>query len=632
MSTSVAPAPLPETRGMPATGGWRRTLASIGIVLAAVAVSAALRIHTALTDPNFDCHDARPMLRSDPALLYYITERIIEGGGLPPADFRADPRVEYPDTCDLPATFTVGQEFLVAWSYLLLDRRIPLHVLCIWAMGICASLAAVGVYGSALELTRSVRWAALAVTGYLVLPANYRTIGFILIREDLSVPCLALHLFFAVRAARTRRWHDYALTAATLILAVSTWHAMAFIVAIEAACVFAWYLRAGHNPLAARWAWLIPALAMPASLTVPVLRGRSFLLSLPMLCMAALLVAAVLGSAGRRLRALSRPVAAVALVVAVLVPVVFAPASGQSHYSHVFALVKEKILRLGVLPADPTTIPFEVRLLWDGPFATADVGTMLGAFGVTIVVPFIACAVGGRGWVAPRGNPVVMVLLAFTVAATVSGYFVARTVVLAGLLIPVAGVILLGQLHPPLLRLRVGAIALMVQVLLFGLWLGQHRITWYTPPSRNVELARLIEWVGQNVPPTEPIAADFVTSPALLAHTRNPVLLQPKYETTRSRRRIEEFLMTFAHGTPHDFRALVKRYQCKYVVIDPFYLWDHFQYATGTPRGREGPPTPGTAADALCSPRPRTRLPGFRLLYPSEPVPERSLYRVYAIE
>ena len=63
-----------------------------------VLISAFLRIHTALADPNFDTTRAAGMLKSDPALLYYVTERILAAGGLPPADFRADPRIEHPDT------------------------------------------------------------------------------------------------------------------------------------------------------------------------------------------------------------------------------------------------------------------------------------------------------------------------------------------------------------------------------------------------------------------------------------------------------------------------------------------------------------------------------------------------------
>jgi len=78
-------------------------------LIALTTFSAIVRIRTAFADPNFDRVHADGMLKSDPGLLYYFTERILEFGGRAPSDFRADPRVEYPLTTDIPAMFPVGQ-------------------------------------------------------------------------------------------------------------------------------------------------------------------------------------------------------------------------------------------------------------------------------------------------------------------------------------------------------------------------------------------------------------------------------------------------------------------------------------------------------------------------------------------
>ena len=164
----------------------RRLLAALFLLLA-VGAGAAIRIHTTLSDPNFDTADARSLLRSDPGMLHYITERIVENGGLPPDDFGADPRIEHPATSNIPAMFTVGQEFVIAWGYLLwgylmLGADTPLHVVAVWIMGVFASLAVLGVFGLAFELTGRLRSAVLAGSIYLLLLGNYRTIGFIFIR------------------------------------------------------------------------------------------------------------------------------------------------------------------------------------------------------------------------------------------------------------------------------------------------------------------------------------------------------------------------------------------------------------------------------------------------------------------
>jgi len=100
------------------------------IVLLALAAlvqgSACVRMRVARNDPGFDARSPVGMLRSDPALLYYITERVLEAPGLLPDDLRADPRVEHPEGADLLAEFSVGQELLVAWTYAWLGCGAPL--------------------------------------------------------------------------------------------------------------------------------------------------------------------------------------------------------------------------------------------------------------------------------------------------------------------------------------------------------------------------------------------------------------------------------------------------------------------------------------------------------------------------
>ncbi len=100
--------------GLP--GRFRLRLAGAAFALLVVALSTTLRIAVALGDPHFDTQSPTGLLRTDPALLYYVTEKIIEAEGGVPWDFRADPRIQYPDGADIPAMFTVGQEFLVAWT------------------------------------------------------------------------------------------------------------------------------------------------------------------------------------------------------------------------------------------------------------------------------------------------------------------------------------------------------------------------------------------------------------------------------------------------------------------------------------------------------------------------------------
>jgi len=406
-------------------------LAGLCVLLAAVAFGAAVRIQTALSLPVFDAENPDGMLKSDTGLLYYITTRIIEGGGLPPSDFRSDPRVEYPETSDLPAMETVGEEFLVAWAHLLTGGRLPLFVLATVVMGVFASLAAIGVYGLALELTGQVRWAVCAVVLYAIVPANYRTIGFTLIREDGSLPFFALHLWLLARAVRVRTGLAILLAAVSLVLALSTWHAMRFFVTLEVACIVAWFLRTGQNPLAARRAWIFPAILAAGALAVPVLRAKWFVLSFCMQAVAAMgLAAAVerrvaLGPNARR------GVGWATLLVCVAVASGLARGLGApDDYGHVIDFAWSKLRLLGTLPDDPNALSFGTRLLWQGPFETVSFWGTLDTLVVPGVLLPVALARAAPDWARGTGDGRVQVLMAFGAASIVARCLVQRMVVL----------------------------------------------------------------------------------------------------------------------------------------------------------------------------------------------------------
>jgi hypothetical protein len=560
------------------------------------------------------------MLQSDPALLYYVTERIAEAGGLPPADFRADPRVEHPDGADLPAIETVGQEFLIAWSWLLLGGRVPLVVVSVVAMGVAASLAALGVFGLTRELTGSWGRAAFAAALFALTPANYRTIGFLLIREDLSLPLFALHLWLLARAARLRTPASCALAGAALVAALATWHAALFLALVEVAVAMAWFLRTGQNPLAARSAgWFAATLAL-GSLVVPVLRAKHFLLSPPALAVAALAAAAWLerrrGAGPVATRAAALAALAAGLALAAALEQVWPGPFGD--YGHVFELAFAKLRTLGELPRDPNTIPFGARLLWQGPFATGFLREPFALLGVAGALLLLALATGLPGWLRGRGDARALVLLGFALLSIPLAIGVLRLVVLPGLLAPVAGALLL-----PRARGRWAAGAGAAVLAIAAVTLASHlrdydaKLSGWYPPQRQRELAETLAWIRAHLPADEAIAADFVTSTAVLAHSRHGIVVQPKYETRRSRDRIQEFLVSLYRDPPARFRRLLRdEFRARYLLVDIGALW-FARYPAGLPLDAPSPPL-GSAAEALVRAElPQAPIPGFRLLYAS---------------
>jgi len=604
------------------------------LVLALCALASAIRIRGALLDPGFDVESPDGLLKSESGLIYYLTERVVEARGAPPAAFRADPRIRHPELADVPAMFTVGQEFPVAWCYLALGGEVPLHVVAVWVMGIVASLTIAGVYGLALELTRRPGWGALAAGLYAFLPFGYRTVGLIFEREELSFPLFALHLWLLARALRTRTAGAFAAAGVALVLALATWHMMGFVVLIEAAAAFAWFLRSGENPLEVRRAWVLVAVLALGALVVPVLRSKLLLLSPPVQVGGALLCAALLARRGwtSRGRKAAAALGALAVLFAAGLVATRLLRGGAGDYSHVLALLRAKLAHLGVRPEDPTGVPFEARLLWQGPFSTATPRELWVGLGAALPLGLLGVFATLVDWWRGRSERGTAALGAATAAAFVAAWLVRRTMIVACLFAPVLAAALLARMRrrrPPWAAALAMLAAVGGQALFFLPRVDDQRQVWYADPRRNAEIRRLVRWVAEHVPPSEAILGDFVVSTSILARSQNPIVLQPKYETRESRERIEAFYTTFMHGTLDELKERMRAWDCRYLLIDRHILFGG-RWILGVPDAQRAPP-PGTPAFLFLSTDPGVlaTVPGFRLRYRSPPELRLDHFRLF---
>lgn len=611
---------------------WLRRRHALGIaaLLAAFALSAATRVVFPLRDPNVRGASAAALLRTDPAFLYYVTERVVENGGAFPAELRADPNLEWPDLTDVAAIETVGQELYLAWTYLAFGKPMPLVRWAWIAMSVWASLVAVGVYGIAYELTGKVRWAALAALLWAVMLGNYRTLGFVLVREDFAFPWIAAHFWLALRAARTRGWASIALAGLTLLAAAATWHASVFVLLIEAACLLAWFLRSGENPFDERRAWLALAIAIAGSLAVPVLRAKQFALSPPVLIAVALGVAALAGRSRPMRRAAKAGVALVALGLLALGA--RAVGGGGEDYGHVFALLAAKLRYLGVPPADPRGLDFGVRLLWQGPFRTADATTFVPLLTAGVAASVAAAFLFAPAWWRGRDARAALAL-AFVAATALATWLVERTAPLFGLVSAAAAALVLDRL-PSARFATLLAIAAVAAHGAHQIYVhSTYAISWYALPSAGAEQEDLMRWIRANVPAGEPIAADYSTSAAILAHTRHPILNQPKYETRRSRDKIGELCRAYYESTPAELARFLAERGCRWLVVNRPFLGGNATDLGGI-LPRDLPQMRHTACWLTMSDDPReyAAIPGLKLVYESPAALRMRSYRVYRAE
>lgn len=617
-------------------------------------VVGAWRLRVGMTEglPIWDPASPIGLMKSDPALLFWFSERIAEAGGALPDDLAACTSVQWPDAVDARVEFPQLQPWLAAVSWRALGGTMPLHAWCATFFSLLAALTLVGVHGLARELTGS-RALALAATALaFVLPANLRTATHLLLGEDVALPALAFHFWLLARAARVRTAAALAVAGVPLAIALAAWHATGFFVAIEAGAFLAWWLRHGRNPFAVRHAWLLLVAPIVAGLAEPMLRGKLALLSLPLTIGWTLLLAAAierrrpLGGAARA----GFAAGALALLLALGAAAPHVLGTGAGDYSHVFRLIAAKLRHLGQFPDDPAALPFEVRILWQGPFDTTSVGDLFRFLSLALPGALLALPLAWRAWrpgaaAAARSTEgaatnALPFLAPALLAALLAAWLIHRTLVLAGVLFPVATVVTLQSLFSGPARCggaaaagapRFGVLgAALLLPLLSVPWFDTYarratRDNLWHDPAQAVELRSAIAAIEKVVPKDEPILCDEVNGTAVLAHARRPILAQPKYEWAAARARLEEFRMVATHGTPEELAAWMRAHRCRWLLLDWLFLWST-RYQAGIAYSEDQ--MAGDTALALAYQG--LPLPGFRSVWRSGG--KRDGMRLYVLE
>ncbi|MEZ6015201.1 MAG: hypothetical protein R3F49_08815 [Planctomycetota bacterium] len=625
-----------------------------GLALLCVVFGAVVRVQLAFEDVGFDRRDPRGMLQSDPAELHYLARQFAErpgvGGGAragdvgaPGAaasgssergDLRHDRRIAWPAEVDVWRDFTVGQELLVAPLARALPD-VPLHVLATLVGALTASLCALGVFGLTLELLRSRRLALLAAATFTVLPAAYRTIGFVWIREDLSLPLLAAAGWLTARAARVGTRRAGACAGAAAALAAATWHGasvglLVLVLGVVGAVAWARPARAAVGDdsepslgdaapeapggarsakersdarCVARGAVTGALVFIGVACLVPALRAKAAALSAPV----ALLLALALWAWGRPRRAGLRALCALGVIVG------FALARRAlvgDDLGHVGALLLAKLEHAGELPSDPLRLAPDVRIMWQGPFAGLALEQLLLVLGVPLVVatPWFVAVLGNGLTRFMRGARGEFGLALATLGALTLTVLTARSMAFAALLVPVA----FAGAARGMTRVGSGALGRGAALALFGLqaflflgWASRFELGWNRPLTALEDRRARVAAVAEHVPAGVPVLTDFLNGPALLADHDRPIVLQPKWETAASRARVHRFLERLYHGTPAEFAAYMRdEVRCEWLLLDHRALVEMsaMRYAAGL-RKDEDPLRTGTALQALLGPR-----------------------------
>src|SRR5262249_26391567 len=160
-------------------------------------------------------------------------------------------------------------------------------------------------------------------------------------------------------------------------------------------------------------------------------------------------------------------------------------------------LILEKIRLVGRLPEDPRVLPIEARLMWQGPFATLDLSSMLGLLGLgaLALVPAVRVLVGAER----RAHAMYPLACAFPTLSIPVAWLVERTIFLPGRLLPAVGAAA-GRKRPGLVLA-----AVCVQAWICAVRIESTPNFWYRPRERQEEIADLVKRIPALVPDGEAI-------------------------------------------------------------------------------------------------------------------------------
>ena len=523
--------------------------ARLGLCLAIVAALFAFHVHLKTTkifaNPTWNAQDEVGQFWSEFAFHYRFAKFFSENHGW--RELSLDRLVQYPDTIDDWAEFTVAMEVPAGLLYRWTQPAMPFHVFVVWYDCLVSSLSLFAVFFLARALWRSDAAGVLGSVLYATLYPSYgRTVKNLFLREDFAIPLIIIALVFSIRALQERKMRDQLLAGAFWLAAMASWHLTQFVLAVGVGATVLVYLGKGETP---RLPWFVLLLAT-GSVVIPVLRAKQLFIS-PTFCVLYALALAVWIDGGRKRAAL---VFAGWLVVFLGVSALLQ--KSQSEYAHVYQLFLAKLRYLGVKPDEPAKLPWEARCLWEGAFNTASVGEWWHSLQWCLPLAVVAVWRTGRMEVGRK------IFVVFTLALAPLSWMVVRYFTFLGF---ATAVIAAGMITQQVWQraVLVGAAVWQLGVLNFKpLERGSPDPNSYQP---------IVAWIRAETPTNAVLLAHIADSPVLLAETGRPIIMHSKFENRTIRDRYREMLEAI-YGSEEQFHAFATKYGADYFVYDAGYM------------------------------------------------------------
>ncbi len=539
------------------TGVFSPILVNVLIGLLLVWVGAGVvsyKIHLLKTLPYFDPVDGRGFFWTESAFHFRHFMMVAEGRAIPAVDYG----IQSPEGLDTVRYITPLMERVAGTVYRLFFSERPPHLFAAYFSIIFSTLSVAAVFLAATFAWRSRRVALASALLYgFTLASLARSAGGGFIREDFALPFIFASLACFLDCLRRDRPLPAVLGSMLLVVALAAWHVTQLYLSLFVAALALAYFLQREQGLPRMSLSILVAFLTAAALCLPVLRAKYFIFSPALMLSYALL--ALVWTFQRRQRKPNLP--AEGLVVVGLLGGALAIQSHLGTYSHVYALLLNKIMFWGSLPQDAGQMPFEAKAMWTSAFVSprlSELPLMLsfsllfGALGTGLMLLRMFKRQA-------RSHEVVITLL--TVWMFLLFLMIHRMSVFAVffLVLSMGALTVINQR-----RLRVAmyaglGLAIAVQFCL----LPGFKLLAFRPNQADVK--GLLSFVENQTEKNSAVLTVFELGPSVALYARRPVILHSKFESKLLRDKVEQ-VYTSLYRSEETFYELCQRLNAGYFV------------------------------------------------------------------
>ena len=551
------------------------------VLLAVLSASLVVRNTTAL--PYYDPSDGENFFWTESAFHYHLAERASQGE--PVAEKVHS--LQHPEGIDVGRHHTVFMEWVLGKTHGWIFSEVPLHRFLLHAVAVMLSLGVVAAFFAAWIIWRSPRLGVFAAALYALAPAALARGTGQFLHEAFALPWLFAAGALFCLGFRRDSWGLGLLCGVFFLVGVAGWHLSEFYLLLFLLGWAGILLCGGGTEFPRRTGTAMLGVLLVGGLFIPVLSAKFFPVSTGMLVGYAMLLMIWLGNAEgspwRRAGWIAGSLAGAAVVAVVI-------ARWSETQTHVLAVIAAKLRHMGQLPADPTLLSPEARLLWTSSFVSARFEEILPLLGASVLFGGAGLCVLAVFWWRRRSLPMVWLFAAYLAVATFCGYLLFTR-------LSVFAVFFLAVVSAGFLKFawqfswRGGQSLWVIRVILVLVVTGslvvegmRHRdLRFYAARPPVSDLHELTEWLQENTYPEDAILTAFELGPTIAAYVGRPIPLHSKFESPEIRAKVMAFSRAIL-GSEEDLVTLLEDWESGYLVSQVSWMdydTDSFLYRSG---------------------------------------------------